>query len=297
MTQENLNYDRVAVAIEFLAQHFKEQPDLREVAAQIHLSPEHFQRIFTEWAGVSPKKFTQFLTLDYLRSKIHEFPNMQDAADAAGLSAQSRVYDLFVQIEGVTPGSFRQGGMGETIRYGYHSTPFGMCFIAVAERGICSLSFVDEDRKRTEFEDFRQKWHFAELQHAPEYTQPYLQQIFSPDQKNLKRITILAQGTNFQLKVWEALLTIPQGAVSTYEQIAAAVGSPKAQRAVGSAVGANPVGFLIPCHRVIRKTGETGGYNWGPTRKKAILGWEMARAGSVILGVLEGIKSLTDWVF
>ena len=277
MGQQHLNYERVAQAIDFLGKNFRQQPDLAEVARQVHLSPEHFQRIFTEWAGVSPKKFMQFLTLDFLRERIYELPNLQAAADEAGLSAQSRVYDLFVNIEGVTPGVFREGGLGLQIHYGYHSTPFGLCFIAVADRGVCSLSFVDEDRKRTEFEAFQQKWHFAELQHAPEKTQPVVQQIFSPHPNQLQRLTVLAQGTNFQLKVWEALLRIPPGSVTTYSQIARSIGSPAAVRAVGSAVGSNPVGFLIPCHRVIQSTGKLGGYHWGEMRKSAIVGWEMAQ--------------------
>lgn len=277
MGQQHLNYERVAQAIDFLGKNFRQQPDLAEVARQVHLSPEHFQRIFTEWAGVSPKKFMQFLTLDFLREKIYELPNLQAAADEAGLSAQSRVYDLFVNIEGVTPGAFREGGLGLQIHYGYHNTPFGLCFIAVADRGVCGLGFVDEDRKRTEFEVFQQKWHFAELQHAPEKTQPVVQQIFSPDKNQLQRLTVLAQGTNFQLKVWEALLRIPPGAVTTYSQIARSIGSPAAVRAVGSAVGSNPVGFLIPCHRVIQSTGKLGGYHWGEMRKSAIVGWEMAQ--------------------
>ncbi|MBV6440178.1 MAG: methylated-DNA--[protein]-cysteine S-methyltransferase [Haliscomenobacteraceae bacterium CHB4] len=277
MGQQHLNYERVAQAIDFLGKNFRQQPDLTEVARQVHLSPEHFQRIFTEWAGVSPKKFMQFLTLDFLRDRIYELPNLQAAADEAGLSAQSRVYDLFVNIEGVTPGAFREGGMGLHIHYGYHNTPFGLCFIAVADRGVCALSFVDEDRKRTEFDVFQQKWHFAELQHAPEKTQPVAQQIFSPEKNNLRRLTVLAQGTNFQMKVWEALLRIPPGAVTTYSQIARSIGNPAAVRAVGSAVGSNPVGFLIPCHRVIQSTGKLGGYHWGEMRKSAIVGWEMAR--------------------
>jgi AraC family transcriptional regulator of adaptative response/methylated-DNA-[protein]-cysteine methyltransferase len=278
MGQQHLNYERVAQAIDFLGKNFRQQPDLAEVARQVHLSPEHFQRIFTEWAGVSPKKFMQFLTLDFLRERICELPNLQTAADEAGLSAQSRVYDLFVNIEGVTPGAFREGGLGLKIHYGYHNTPFGLCFIAVADRGVCGLSFVDEERKRTEFEDFQKKWHFAELQHTPELTQPVAQQIFSPDKNQLQRLTVLAQGTNFQLKVWEALLRIPPGAVTTYGHIARSIGNPAATRAVGSAVGSNPVGFLIPCHRVIQSAGKLGGYHWGEMRKSAIVGWEMARA-------------------
>jgi AraC family transcriptional regulator of adaptative response/methylated-DNA-[protein]-cysteine methyltransferase len=230
MTTPHLNYERVAEAIEFLTTHFQQQPELADVAAHVHLSPEHFQRIFTEWAGVSPKKFTQFLTVNYLREKIRDLPNLQEAAEATGLSAQSRVYDLFVNIEGVTPGAFRTAGMGLTICYGYHNTPFGLCFIAVADRGVCGLSFVDEAHQRTEFIDFQHKWHFAQLEHAPEFTQPYVQRIFSPEQSSsdLSRLTILAQGTNFQLKVWEALLRIPSGAVSTYAHIARSVGQPNA---------------------------------------------------------------------
>lgn len=278
MSQQLLNYERVADAIRYLSQNFKKQPDLDEVARQVHLSPEHFQRMFTEWAGVSPKKFMQFLTLDFLRDKIYDLPNLQAAADEAGFSAQSRVYDLFVNIEGVTPGAFRQGGAGLKIQYGYHGTPFGLCFIAVAERGVCGLSFVDEQQKRTEFDLFQQKWHFGELIHAPDITQEYVRRIFSPAENDLQRLTILTQGTNFQMKVWEALLRIPSGAVTTYSHIARSIGHPKAVRAVGSAVGSNPVGYLIPCHRVIRAEGHLGQYHWGTERKGAIVGMEMAGA-------------------
>ncbi len=276
MNEQNLNYERIAEAIEFLGKNFRSQPDLAETARQVHLSPEHFQRIFTDWAGVSPKKFMQFLTLDFLRERISEMPNLQIAADAAGFSAQSRVYDLFVNIEGVTPGTFRNGGAGLEIKYGYHNTPFGLCFLALADRGICGLSFIDEARKRTEFEDFQKKWPFADLKHAPDLTQPAVQKIFSPEKSTFQNLTVLAQGTNFQLKVWEALLQIPSGAVTTYGKIAESIGHPAAVRAVGTAVGSNPVGFLIPCHRVIRNTGNLGGYRWGEVRKQAILGREMA---------------------
>lgn len=280
MNEQHLNYERVAQAIDYLGKNFRQQPDLAAVARQVHLSPEHFQRIFTDWAGVSPKKFIQFLTLDFLRERIQGLPNLQAAADEAGLSAQSRVYDLFVNIEGVTPGAYREGGMGLVIRYGYHPTPFGLCFLAAADRGVCGLSFVDETRKRTEFEAFQQKWPLATLVHAPDRTQELAQQIFSTDFKKLPRLTVLAQGTNFQLKVWEALLRIPPGALSTYCQIAKSIGQPAAVRAVGTAVGSNPVGFLIPCHRVIQSSGKLGGYHWGETRKTAIVGWEMAHFAS-----------------
>lgn len=281
MNQDPFNYQRVEKAIAFLTENFKSQPSLDEVAEEVHLSPFHFQRIFAEWAGVSPKRFLQFLTVDFLRDKIHTTNNLVEAAEIAGLSTQSRVYDLFVSIEGVTPQQYKSAGAGLEIFYGYHLTPFGMCFIAVAEKGICGLAFVEEDKKRDEFEQFSRQWSFANLIHKPNYTQSFVQKIFAPIKKQdahsqSDKIHLLVQGTNFQLKVWEALLNVPMGAVSTYQSIASAIGNPKAVRAVGSAVGDNPIAYLIPCHRVIRKEGKLGEYHWGSTRKKAIIGWEMA---------------------
>ncbi len=277
MTQSQLNYERVAQAIEYLSRNFREQPDLPAVAAQVHLSPEHFQRMFTEWAGVSPKKFTQYLTVDYLRSRIHQFDSVQEAADAVGLSAQSRVYDLFVNVEGVTPDEFRRRGKGIRIRYGFHPTPFGECFIAATERGICGLSFINDTSPQVELGRFEQKWAFAQMEADQEFTRKIVDQIFGSSGGRPAGLTLLLQGTKFQLKVWEALLRIPPGSVSTYEQIARSIGRPAAARAVGTAIGSNPVGYLIPCHRVIRKAGQIGGYHWGETRKQAIIGWEMAK--------------------
>jgi len=277
MTPSQLNYERVAQAIEYLSRNFREQPDLPEVAAQVYLSPEHFQRIFTEWAGVSPKKFTQYLTIDYLRSRIHQFDSVQEAADAVGFSAQSRVYDLFVNIEGVTPDEFRRRGKGAHIRYGFHPTPFGECFIAATERGICGLSFVNDTSPQVELGRFEQKWAFAQVEADQDFTRKIAEAIFFTNRPQASNLTLLLQGTRFQLKVWEALLKIPAGSVSTYEQIARSIGRPTAMRAVGTAIGSNPVGYLIPCHRVIRKAGQIGEYHWGETRKRAIIGWEMAR--------------------
>ncbi len=278
--QVHHNYQRIEKAIDFLTENFKSQPNLDEVAEKVHLSPFHFQRIFTEWAGVSPKKFLQFLTVDFLRDKIQATSSLVEAAEIAGLSTQSRVYDLFVSIEGVTPQQYKSAGVGLEIFYGYHLTPFGLCFMAVAEKGICGLAFIDEAQKRDEFEQFSQKWSFANLIHQPDFTQTFIQKIFLTATNQADSLHILAQGTNFQLKVWEALLNIPLGAVSTYQRIAESIGKPKAMRAVGSAVGDNPIAYLIPCHRVIRKEGKLGEYHWGSTRKKAIIGWEMARVGS-----------------
>ena len=275
MITQDIDYYRVAEAIEYLTDNFKSQPDLTDVARQVHLSPSHFQRIFKEWAGVSPKKFMQYLSLDYLRERIFDTQNLNQAADLVGFSTQSRVYDLFVSIEGVTPNEYKTFGQGLEIQYGFHQTPFGECFIAMTEKGICALSFVDETNKQQTFQAFMEKWQAAKLVLNAYNTEGVVQQIFEPSFTD--KIHVWIQGTNFQLKVWEALLKIPQGSVSTYQKIAESVHNPKAVRAVGTAVGNNPIAFLIPCHRVIKSTGVIGEYHWGSTRKKAILGWEMAK--------------------
>jgi len=275
MTTPDIDYYRVAEAIDYLSANFKNQPDLSEVARQVHLSPHHFQRIFTDWAGVSPKKFMQYLSITYLRDRIYDTNNLQEAADLVGYSSQSRVYDLFVSIEGVTPNEYKTLGQGLEIQYGFHQTPFGECLIAIAEKGICALSFVDSDTKQQEFDQFVDKWQSANLIHQPQQTEGVVRQIF--DQKATGKIHLWVQGTNFQLKVWEALLKIPQGSVTTYQKIAESIIAPGAVRAVGTAIGNNPVACLIPCHRVIRKEGKIGEYHWGSTRKKAILGYEMSK--------------------
>lgn len=269
-----LNYDRVAEAIHYLTQNYKQQPSLEEVASQVHLSPFHFQRIFTDWAGISPKKFLQFLTVEELKKELLTASNVADAADNVGLSAQSRVYDLFVNIESVTPQEYKSQGDGVVIEYGFHDTPFGECFIAHTEKGICSLSFVDKNREEV-LTEFTMQWQNAEIKNDQRSTKELIRQLFEPVHGN--QIKLLLKGSKFQIKVWEALLKIPFGSVSTYRHIAAAVGQPGALRAVGSAVGANPVAFIIPCHRVIRSEGLIGQYHWGATRKKAMIGWEKAR--------------------
>ena len=277
MSKQIVNYQRIERAIGFLAANFRSQPDLDAIARQVHLSPFHFQRIFMDWVGISPKRFLQYLTLDYLREKIQETTNIMEAADIAGLSSQSRVYDLFVNIEGVTPDQFKRAGLGLKIFYGYHPSPFGMCFIAVAEKGICGFRFIDEERKRNEYELFSQKWHFASLVHKPDFTQGYIQKIFKGHQDRSDRLNLLVRGTNFQLKVWEALVKIPFGSVATFRQIARSIEHPNSARAVGLAVAANPILYLIPCHRIIRKSGSVGDYHWGKVRKQTMIGWEMAK--------------------
>lgn len=277
ITQQQLDYQRIQQAIEYLAANFKKQPELKEVAAQVHLSPHHFQRLFTEWAGVSPKKFLQFLTVDYLKQRIQNSQNVAQLAEMAGLSSPSRVYDLFVNIEGVTPATFKNKGFGLVIYYGYHDTPFGNCFLAATEKGICGITFLQGTNQEEEFILFTKKWNFATLVKDVVFTQPFIDQIFHASASNNQKIQVLVQGTPFQIKVWEALLQIPEGNLTTYQHIAQRINKPKAVRAVGTAIGKNPIGYLIPCHRVIRKEGKLGHYRWGSGRKKAIIGWEMAK--------------------
>jgi len=277
-TPENhINYQRIEQAIRYLEQNFHRQPELDEVAEKVHLSPFHFQRIFTEWAGISPKRFLQYLTVGYLKDKLQQTRNLSEAADAAGLSSQSRVYDLFTTLEAVTPQEYKARGTGIRIEYGFHPTRFGTCLIGITERGICWLSFIAPDQEpRIELESMKHYWHNSIFHENPALTNEFVQQVF---QHNLAspKLHILVKGTNFQVKVWEALLRIPAGSVTTYQDIAVKIDNPKALQAVGSAVGANPIAYLIPCHRVIRKDGVLGEYRWTPARKKSIIGWEMSQ--------------------
>ncbi len=275
MEQTVINYQRIKAAIEYLHAHELEQPSLEEVAAQVHLSPYHFQRLFTEWAGVSPKRFLQYLTIQHLKQQLQRSESLFDIAADSGLSSQSRIHDLFVTIESMTPQTYRSGGAELVIYYGYHTTPFGHSFIGATDRGVCHLEFLDVPD--SEVERLAQKWPNARLEERPDYTNAYIDKIFrrSASERPAK-LHLLVRGTNFQIKVWEALLRIPVGAVATYAQIGRAIGQPRAARAVGSAVGNNPIAYLIPCHRVIRKEGRIGQYRWGSVQKSALVGWEMA---------------------
>lgn len=264
MRDKIVNYYRIEKAIGYLTESFKQQPDLNEIAAKVYMSPFHFQRVFTDWVGISPKKFLQYVTMDYLRSKIKETANMMEAAEFAGLSSQSRVHDLFVTIEGVSPLQYKTEGKDMEIFYGYHASPFGMCFIAVARKGICALKFIDEEKSRNEFELFSKQWQLAKLVHKSDYTQKYITRIFKkyadPDPSphtSEDGLRLLVKGTDFKIKVWEALIKIPFGSVASYQQIAEAIQQPHSARAVGSAVGSNTILYLIPCHRIIT-VGEYG---------------------------------------
>ncbi len=283
----DINYQRIEHAIKYLEENFQRQPELDEIAEKVHLSPFHFQRLFTEWAGISPKRFLQFLTVDFLKSKLKESKNLVEAAEAAGLSSQSRVYDLFTTLEAMTPQEYKLNGSGIRIEYGIHQTPFGEALIGVTERGVCWLGFVNTDEDANyELKKMKTHWHNSVFHHDQILTQSFAEKVFAPanrrnDVKPKEKIHVLVNGTNFQIKVWEALLKLPVGNVTTYQSIALQIQNPKATQAVGSAVGSNHIAYLIPCHRVIRKDGVLGEYRWSATRKKSIIGWEMALAEAI----------------
>ena len=271
------DYETVAAAIRYLEANFRRQPSLDDLAAHLNLSPFHLQRLFKRWAGISPKRFVQYLTVDYARRLLAEEQSVLAATYEAGLSSPSRLHDLFTSVDAVTPGEFKQKGAGLEIGYGFHETPFGECLLATTNRGICDLAFLGEGGREAALETLRRRWSGATLLEQPEATRALAAAIFSsePDAEP-GRIPLVLEGTNFQVKVWEALLAIPAGHAASYEDVAASMGRPTAVRAVASAVAANHIAYLIPCHRVVRQNGDTGEYRWSATRKKALLGWEAA---------------------
>ncbi len=270
------DYRCIERAILYLAEHYPQQPGLDALAAHVGLSEFHFQRMFTRWAGISPKRFLQFLTKEGAKRLLRESTSLLQAAYQVGLSSPGRLHDLFIAAEAVTPGEYKSRGVGLQIRYGFHPTPFGECLIGVSERGICHLSFVDAGRAKA-LAEFTQDWPEARLSEDPDATAPLVAPIFHIGSQPGRPLHLHVRGTNFQLKVWEALLSIPPGAVTTYEQVAQTIANPAARRAVGHAVARNPIAVLIPCHRVIRKAGEFGNYRYGVGRKMALIGWEAAR--------------------
>ena len=275
--RNSADYSRIERAIRFLDKSSPMRPSLDAVAKHVGMSPFHFQRLFTRWAGISPKRFSQVLALEYAKDRLHDSRNMIDATYDAGLTSGGRLHDLFVTLDAVTPGEFRAAGEGLTISAGFHDTPFGEALVATTERGLCGLTFHDGSR-RAALRDLAQRWPNATIVEQPRVTAPFASRVFKAlevrDPEGLVPLGLLVRGTNFQVKVWRALLQIPTGSVATYEDIAHAIGSPNAVRAVGTAIGRNPVAFLIPCHRVIRTTGALGGYRWGLPRKRAMLAWE-----------------------
>jgi len=274
------DYRLVEQAILYLERNFKRQPGLKEVADSVGLSEYHFQRLFTRWVGISPKRFLQFLTKEHAKRLLQESENVLQTAYESGLSGPGRLHDLFVSCEAVTPGEYKQAGEGLQIDYGFHSSPFGECLIARTDRGICNLAFIRDGERERALSELRKNWKYADLNENPTATFPLVRQIFAQKwDSDSPPLHLYLRGTNFQIKVWEALLRIPVGSVVSYQDIAVSIGMPKASRAVGHAVGQNPVPVIIPCHRVIRKGGEFGDYHWGSARKKALLGWEMAHQG------------------
>jgi len=285
--QEQINYDRIAEAIDFIQDHFQSQPGLEVVAEKVHLSPYHFQRLFTDWAGVSPKKFLQYISVEHAKEVLKDQrATVYDAAFETGLSGTGRLHDLFVHIEGMTPGEFRNGGADLEINYSFAESPFGMLLVASTAKGICYMAFVDQAAASGEatsggtaaFARLQSRFPHARFRQVTDLIQQNALYIFTQDWSRLHEIKLHLKGTEFQLKVWETLLKIPMGSLTTYKDIAGLVGNPQASRAVGSAVGDNPVAFLIPCHRVIQSTGVIGQYHWGATRKTAMIGWEAAKA-------------------
>lgn len=266
------HYKLIEQAIQYIEANVQNQPDLAEIASAVGMSEYHFQRLFTRWAGISPKRFMQFLTKEQAKEILDRSENLLDATHQTGLSSLGRLHDLFVNAEAVTPGEYKSRGEGVSIRYGLHPTPFGKCLIATTERGICHLGFVDGSEGRA-VDNLVEHWKNSTMSEDYASTALLVNRIFLHGEGD-SPLKLHLRGTNFQIKVWEALLGIPSGALTTYEHIAAQVGSPRAVRAVGSAVGDNPIAYLIPCHRVIRKSGEFGNYLYGSARKKAILARE-----------------------
>ena len=280
-SQAALDYERIEKAIQFLADNFHSQPNLKEIADKIHVSEYHFQRLFSRWVGISPKRFLQFLTKEYAKTLLEKSINLLDVTYESGLTSPGRLHDLFVSCEAVTPGQYKSRGEGVEIAYGYHATPFGECLLAKTDRGICGLNFVQNNDRRPVFASLEDRWQNATLIEDPDVTRLFVERIFDPSEgQKSTPLHLVLSGTNFQIKVWEALIKIPMGAVVSYENVAAHIGMPRASRAVGNAVGSNPVSFVIPCHRVIRKTAEFGNYGGGVARKLAILGWEAVRSNN-----------------
>jgi AraC family transcriptional regulator of adaptative response/methylated-DNA-[protein]-cysteine methyltransferase len=275
-TENNINYQRIAEAIDYIKANFKDQPDLEQVAEKIHLSPFHFQRLFTDWAGVSPKKFLQFISLEHAKTILKDKQaTLFDAAFETGLSGTGRLHDLFIKIEGMTPGEYKNGGVHLAINYSFAESPFGKILVASTNKGICFMAFADDEQET--FDELKKQFPLAKYHQVVDLTQQNALYIFTKDWSRLNEIKLHVKGSGFQLKVWETLLKIPVGQLSTYGSIATQIDKPSASRAVGTAIGDNPIAFIIPCHRVIQSTGAFGQYHWGSTRKTAMIGWEAAK--------------------
>lgn len=268
-----INYNRIAKAIDYINHNFKSQPNLNEIADNVHISPAHFQRLFTEWAGTSPKKFLQFISVEHAKKMLKEQQaTLFDTTFEMGLSSTSRLHDLFINIEGMTPTEYKHGGKNLNINYSFAESPFGNLIVASTPKGICHMAFEEDEEKASQ--NLKDKFPNASFQRKLDLMQQNALFIFQNDWSKPGKIKLHLKGTHFQLKVWESLLKIPMGKLTSYGSLAEHIGKPSASRAIGTAIGNNPVAYLIPCHRVIQSTGNFGGYKWGNTRKTAIIGWE-----------------------
>ncbi|MDZ4298928.1 MAG: methylated-DNA--[protein]-cysteine S-methyltransferase [Moraxellaceae bacterium] len=269
------DYDRIANAMAYLVDKAADQPSLEEVAAHVHLSPYHFQRLFCRWAGTTPKRFLQALTLERSKALLDNSHSLLDVSHELGLSGSSRLHDHFVQLEAVTPGEYKDRGKQLKIQYGVHSTPLGRLFVAVTPRGVCRAGFMDFHSMEALLDDLHKAWPYSLITESTQSTRYVIDAFFNSRVVSRNGpLSLHVSGTNFQIAVWRALLRIPSGAVASYAQVAESLGTPKAARAVGNAIGANPVALLIPCHRVIQQSGALGGYRWGPTKKLMVQTWE-----------------------
>jgi AraC family transcriptional regulator, regulatory protein of adaptative response / methylated-DNA-[protein]-cysteine methyltransferase len=269
------DYERVRGVLANLTENWRDQPTLEELAAPLGMDGEHLQRLFSRWAGLTPKAFLQALTLDHARAMLNNSASILETSFEVGLSGPGRLHDLFVTHEGMSPGAYKSKGQGVVISYGFHPSPFGLAVVLVTNHGLCGMGFSDTGGEAASLEDMKRRWKNAQYTEDSAKTAPYAAQIFAPDRwRDGQPLRITFIGSDFEIRVWESLLKIPIGRAVTYGDIAASIDKPKAARAVGAAVGRNPISFVVPCHRVIGKSGSLTGYHWGLTRKRAILGWE-----------------------
>lgn len=275
LSAKSRDYEYVAKAMDYLNAEWRNQPCLEEIAHHVGLSQAHFQRLFVRWAGISPKAFLQAVAVDQARMMLRRGHGVLDTAYEVGLSGPGRLHDLFVRYEAMSPGEYKSGGAGISIAYGFHASPFGTTLVMATERGLAGMAFVDGEANQDALDDMMARWPQASYREAPDITAPYAEQAFDPARWDPKSpLKVILMGSSFDVLVWEALLKIPRQAAVTYGALAEHIGKPKAARAVGSAVGRNPISFVVPCHRVLRKSGMLGGYHWGLARKRAIIGWE-----------------------
>jgi AraC family transcriptional regulator of adaptative response/methylated-DNA-[protein]-cysteine methyltransferase len=278
-SQGSRDYEIIAQAIRYLETHRLQQPSLAEIAQDLNMSQSHLQRLFVRWVGISPKRFMQYITKEHAKFLLSRSEDVLNTAHRVGLSGPGRLHDMFVTCEAMTPGEYKSRGAGLCIRYGFHPSPFGDCLVGVTPRGICSLAFIEKENREAALAGLVSSWPAAEIEQDQEGTRAVITAVLALFQNpSSTPVRIYLNGTNFQIKVWEALMHIPAGTVVAYQQVAVQIGMPGTSRAVGTAVANNPIPVLIPCHRVIRKNGEFGKYRYGGVRKKALLGWEMAKA-------------------